>query len=181
MQKPENDPILAKATRDEMEAMVPVYKTLYQLENSIRQFIARVLRAKQGENWWDKLAPRGLKDHLAKRTTDDEINAWHQKRSANPIDYLDLNQLPALVRATQTDFVPPFFPTYEWFQQFIEEVYRSRCVVCHMNPLIQPNVDAVAVRFNQWELLVKGKAADVENLEKIASAEAPPVRDGIAS
>lgn len=172
LERAEDDPILSKATRDEMAAMVPVYQTLYQLENSIRQFIARVLKAKHGSDWWEKVAMRNQKDQLAKRTADDEINAWHQKRSVNPIDYLDLNQLPALVRSAQADFVPAFFASTEWFQQFIDEVYRSRCVVCHMNPLIQTNIEAVGVRFNQWELLVKAKVADVENLEEQVQAPA---------
>jgi hypothetical protein len=63
---------------------------------------------------------------------------------------------------------PRFFPSIEWFQVFTHEVYRSRCVVCHMNPLIQPNIDTVAMRFNQWEQLVKTKAADVKKLENPA-------------
>jgi Swt1-like HEPN len=169
LEKPENDPIVDRATLAEMEAMVPVYQTLYQLENSIRQFIARVLKAKHGKDWWDKKAPQTPKEQVAKRMKDDQINAWHQKRSANPIDYLDLNQLPALVRAAQSDFVDAFFPSTEWFQQFIDEVYRSRCVVCHMNPLTQNNVDGVGLRFNQWEELVKVKADDLKKLENSAS------------
>lgn len=175
LENPEDDPILAKTTLAEMEAMVPVYRTLYQLENSIRQFIARVLKAKHGKDWWEKVAPTGTRETVEKRTAEDQVNAWHQKRSNSPIDYLDLNQLPAVVRAAQADFVTSFFPTLEWFQQFIDEVYRSRCVVCHMNPLDQGNVDAVGVRFNQWEKLVKGKSADVERLEAPAASAAKPV------
>jgi hypothetical protein len=170
LEKPENDPILDRVTLTEMEAMALVYRTLYQLENSIRQFIARVLKAQNGKDWWDKKAPQTPKEQVAKRMKDDQINAWHQKRSANPIDYLDLNQLPALVRAAQSDFVDAFFPSTEWFQQFIDEVYRSRCVVCHMNPLTQNNVDGVGLRFNQWEELVKAKTADLKKLENPASA-----------
>jgi hypothetical protein len=165
LEKAKDDPILDKTTRAEIETMVPVYQTLSELENSIRQFIVRVLKAKHGKDWWEKKAPGTPKEQVAKRMKDDQINAWHQKRSANPIDYLDLNQLPALVRATQADFVDAFFPSTEWFQQFIDEVYRSRCVVCHMNPLTQNNVDGVALRFNQWQELVKAKIADVEKLE----------------
>ena len=172
LEKAENDPILDRATLAEMESMVPVYRTLYQLENSIRQFIGRVLKAKHGKDWWDKTAPRGLLETVAKRTADDQVNAWHQKRSSSPIDYLDLDQLKALVRAAQSDFVPAFCPSIEWFQVFIDEVYRSRCVVCHMNPLIQTNIDAVAVRFNQWEQLVKAKVADVKKLENPATVAA---------
>jgi hypothetical protein len=182
----ENDPILARATHAEMEAMAPVYKTLYTLENSIRQFINRVIRAKHGQEWWDKLAPRGLKDTVAKRMKDESVNAWHQKRSASPIDYLDLDQLPALVRQTQADFVPTFFKSVEWFQHFIDEVYQSRCVVCHMNPLIQNNVDGVGVRFNQWENLVKEKIGEVRALEgktpvAVVSSAQPVVVSTVAS
>lgn len=177
LDNPEADPILSKATRDEIEAMVPVYQTLSLLENSIRPFLTRVLNAKHGSDWWDKKAPNGLKNHVIARLADDEVNAWHQRRSTNPIDYLDLNQLPALVRATQTDFVDAFFPTTEWFQHFITEVYRSRCVVCHMNPLNQTNTDDVAVRFNQWEQLIKAKAPDLDRLGQTQVTVA--VRDAV--
>jgi hypothetical protein len=161
----EEDPVLDKKTLDEMKAMIPVYEILYHLENSMRQFVSRVLKAKHGTEWWDKVAPQGLKDTVKKRTTDDAINAWHQKRSTESIHYLDLNQLPTLVRATQADFVQQFLPSLEWFQQFVDELYRSRCVVSHMNPLVTANIDAVAVRFNQWQQLVKGKAEDLKALE----------------
>src|SRR5712671_1269113 len=165
VQDAEDDPILSTATYAEMLAMIPVYQTLYTMENSIRQFINRVLTATHGKDWWDKLAPRGLKETVAKRTKEESVNAWHQKRSASSIDYLDLDQLPALIRATQADFVPTFFKTVEWFQHFVDEVYQSRCVVCHMNPLIQNNVDGVGLRFNHWENLVKEKIGEVRKLE----------------
>jgi hypothetical protein len=56
LEKPGDDPILGQATLSEMEAMVPVYRTPYQLGNSIRQFIERVLKAKHGKDWWNKSA-----------------------------------------------------------------------------------------------------------------------------
>jgi hypothetical protein len=86
---------------------------------------------------------------------------------------LDLNELPALVRAVQTDFVPAFFESIEWFQQLISELYRSRCVVCHMNPLTQNNVDAVGVRFNHWQNLVKAKLPQLEAQSTMQSPAQP--------
>ena len=184
VQDAEDDPILTRATHAEMEAMVPVYRTLYSMENSIRQFINRVLTAKHGKDWWDKVAPRGLKETVTRRTREESVNAWHQKRSTNPIDYLDLDQLPTLIRATQADFVPIFFKSVEWFQHFVDEVYQSRCVVCHMNPLIQNNVDGVGLRFNHWENLVKEKIGEIQKLEgKVftgAEVAVSPVRAAVA-
>jgi hypothetical protein len=169
------DPLLSPAVLNDVKAMVQVYETLYRLENSIRVFITRVLSAKHGANWWDAVAPNGHKTRVQARTQDEEVNAWHQKRSRSPIDYLDLDQLPALVRNNQAAFVPAFFASAEWFQHFIEELYRSRCVGCHMNPLTQTNIDAVGVRFNQWQTLVKEKLAGLEQLEaRFTPPTAPP-------
>jgi hypothetical protein len=172
----EDDPILAKSTHNDMELMVPVYKILYQLENSIRQFIARVLLARHGKDWWEKLAPSDLKKTYASHTKAEEVNAWHQRRSKNPIDYLDFNQLPALVRAARNDFVPAFFRTEGWFQNFVDELYQSRCVVCHMNPLTQTNVDFVGVRYTHWENLVKEKIQELRKFE----GKAPSTVEAVA-
>jgi hypothetical protein len=183
LQDAEDDPILSKVTHAEMEAMVPVYKALYTLENSIRQFLTRVLVAKHGEKWWDKLATTGLRKTHANNTKAEEVNAWHQRRSKNPIDYVDLDQLPDLVRAAQKDFVPMFFKTEGWFQHFVDEVYQSRCVVAHMNPLNQTNVDNIGIKFNQWETLVKAKIGEVLKLEagrSVAVKEVAPVQPSAA-
>jgi len=56
-----------KQVLDEMKAMTSVYEVLYHLENSMRQFITRVLREQHGTHWWDMVAPTGLKDTVRKR------------------------------------------------------------------------------------------------------------------
>ena len=77
-----------------------------------------------------------------------------------------------------------FFKTEAWFQNFVEEIYQSRCVVCHMNPLTQTNVDYVGVRFNHWENLVKEKIGEVQKLDGKASVTAEvvasPVQPAVA-
>ena len=105
-----------------------------------------------GNNWWDSKAGK-LKDKVNERMSDEKRNSWHQRRGARPIDYLDLAQLPALVRQIQKDIIP----SIEWFTQFLDEVYKSRCVVCHMNPLDDTNIQGVKLRFTQWQRQVRGK------------------------
>jgi Swt1-like HEPN len=163
--KPGQDPILSPKTVAEMKAMVPVYEKLYQLENSIRQFITRVVSAKYGDEWWEKLATTDLRKTYTNNTRAEEVNAWHQRRSSNPIDYLDLDQLPVLVRAARAEFVPKFFKSEGWFQHFVEEIYQSRCVVCHINPLNQTNTANVEISLNQWVTLLKAKATEIGQLE----------------
>ncbi len=150
------DPILEQKKLSEAKEMAAIYPFLYVLENSIREVIDRFMTNRYGTNWWDAKGGK-LKDKVIQRMADEEKNSWHQRRGARPIDYLDLMQLPTLVRQIQDDLVPDIIPTMEWFTQFIDEVYKSRCVVCHMNPLDDTNIKAVKVRFSHWQRQIEAK------------------------
>jgi len=153
------DPILSKTKALQAKEMAAFYPLLYVLENSIRELIDKVMISIEGENWWVLKAPSGLKKTVEKRMADEIKNSWHQRRGSQPIDYLDLNQLPALVRQISAHIIPDLIPSIEWFNQFIEEVYKSRCVICHMNPLDKNNIVALKVRFKQWQKQIKAKFA----------------------
>lgn len=151
------DPILEKRKLLEARDMAAIYPLLYVLENSIRELIDRFMVSTYGDDWWESKAPESLRKTVNTRMSEEEKNLWHQRRGSRPIDYLDLAQLPALVRQIQKDIAPDIIPSIEWFTQFVDEVYKSRCVVCHMNPLDGINVKAVKLRFIQWQRQVKGK------------------------
>ncbi len=134
------DPILTQRVLGEAKEMAALYPFLYVLENPVREAIDRVMKKKHGPQWWNTYAPQGLRDHVSKRMADENIHSWHQRRASEHLCYLDLDQLPALIRKNQADFVPDFLSSVEWFTQFIEEIYRSRCVLAHMNPLDRTNI-----------------------------------------
>ena len=144
------DQMLSQERVSHARRMTSVYPLLYVLENSIREVIDEIMTSEYGSDWWDSQAPKGLREQVAKRMADETRHSWHQRRGARPIDYLDLDQLPAQMRKLQKQVVPNVIPSLEWFNALIEEVYRSRCVVCHMNPLDQDNLNALKVRFRQW-------------------------------
>ena len=62
-----------------------------------------------------------------------------------------------IMRNIEKDFVPNIIPSIEWFAQFIEEVYKSRCVVCHMNPLDKDNIQLVKLKLGQWQKQIEAK------------------------
>jgi len=155
------DPILSDQTRVEAREMAEIYPLIYRVENSVRELIRRVIEARHSKAWWDTEAPRACREKIQERMANDKKNAWHQRRGSHPIDYLDLNQLPALVRKEHTDFVPNLLSSLEWFEQFIDEIYLSRCVICHMNPLDRDNIQAVKLRYRQWAKLLNEKKSQI--------------------
>lgn len=151
------DPILQQSKLSEAKQMATIYPLLYVLENSIREVIDRIMTKQHGPNWFDSQAPKGLKEKVSDRMADEQKNAWHQRRGDRPIDYLDLDQLPALMRRIDKYVVPTIIPSLEWFNQLVEEIYKSRCVLCHMNPLDQHNIQAVKLRLAQWQKQIDSK------------------------
>lgn len=152
-----SDPILPDCKLNEAKDMAGLYPLLYVLENSIRELIDRMMISKFGVDWWIAEAPKKLKDKVSDRMSSDKKNSWHQRRGARYIDYLDLNELPAILRKIEKSIVPNILPTFEWFNQLVDEVYKSRCVLCHMNPLDKDNSDALRLRFRQWQKQISEK------------------------
>ncbi len=152
------DPILSNTTINEAKEMASVYPLLYLLENSFREFIDRKMNTLYGTDWWASHAPKGLRETVVKRMSDEQKNSWHQKRGSREIDYLDLPQLVPLARSIENDIVPDIIPSVEWFNQLIEELYPSRCVLCHMNPLDKDSVTSIKLRFKQWQKQISAKS-----------------------
>ena len=160
------DILLTKTKLKEMAEMAEIYPYLYILENSIIEFIDKVMISQIGVNWWELQAPKYLRKDVQDRMADDKKDSWHQRRGARPIDYLDLKDLPRLVNKLVRVIVPDIIPSLEWFKGLVDEVYKSRCVVCHMNPLDKNNINAVKVRFNHWQKQIKEKQDIILNISK---------------
>lgn len=152
-----SDPLLPYSKLNEANEMSGIFPYLYVLENSIREFIDRIMTVQYGANWWESQAPPELQKEVIKRKSDDKRDSWHQRRGARPIDYLDLKDLPRFMNKLEKVVVPDIISDLDWFRQLVKQVYKSRCVVCHMNPLDKDNVDAVLLWFNQWQKQINAK------------------------
>jgi predicted restriction endonuclease len=137
--------------------MSNVYPYLYLLENSMREFINNIMVTQYGMDWWSSQVPEELQKKVTKRMRNDQKNEWHQRRGDRPIDYLDLKDLPLLMNIIESFVVPNIIPSLDWFRNLIGEVYESRCVVCHMNPLEDNNIKNIEVKFVQWEKQIDAK------------------------
>ena len=160
-----DDPILSPAKVKESKEMANIYPYIYIMENSIRKVIDSVMSKEYGSNWWETKMNvgglKGLKAKVSDHKNREERKRWHQRKGDKPIDYLDLKDLPIIVQQYRSNF-KPIIDDFHWFEQLVKEVYESRVVVCHMNPLDKNNIQSVTVKFNQWEKLINSKKEEIQ-------------------
>ena len=132
------------------------YPLMYIFENSVREFISRVLRVKHGNSWWDTAAPKDVKQEVERRRQRESKNPWHGKRGAHSIFYTDLDHLARIVTANWQDFAL-YLPNQQWLTQKLDETTFSRNVVAHNNPLADKDIKRVEVFLSDWQDLMRVK------------------------
>lgn len=160
------DPLLPEVKLREAREMAAVYPVLYVLENSMREVVQRVMRAKYGPDWWDTALTGGkvkmLKTNSDLRRERELQTSWHQRRGAHPVDYIDLVQLGEIILAKQDDFFPGILgDNRQWFEQFMRELVPSRNVLCHMNPLSDHNIADVRLKAARWYTLITERRGSI--------------------
>lgn len=153
-------PGLKPSHANEAKAMAErVYPLLYVFENSVRDLIELVLKAKYGNDWWTAAVPLKVREAADELKIDEKKDTYHGKRGRRDIDYLLLTQLWKIINHKWKDFEPLFPPGKHWVQSMIEnDMNVSRRPIAHMNPLEDDDIKNVETAFRKW----------VKNLKAVA-------------
>lgn len=150
--------MLPASVAEDASRMATVYPKLYIFENSIRNVIVRVLRAKHGSNWWTSCAPTGVQKTVADRKAHEAKTPWHGKRGTHEIYYANFGDLRDIITKNWVDF-EPIFLKQTWITQRLEELEPPRNIVAHSNPLSKQEENRVDLYFNDWIALLNDRKA----------------------
>jgi hypothetical protein len=136
-----------------------VYPLLYVFENSLRDLIELVLKAKYGDEWWTTAVPSKVREAADDLKEQEKRDTYHGKRGRRDIDYLLLTQLWKIINHKWKDFEPLFPPGKHWVQSLIEnDMNVSRRPIAHMNPLEDDDIQSVQTAFRKWVRNLKAVA-----------------------
>lgn len=155
------DPLLPPARLEEAKKMASrSYPLMYIFENSVREFIVRVMTAKHGSDWWDAKAPSQVRDRVKDRQDNEDNNPWHGKRGAHAIYYTDLGHLSRILNANWSDF-SDYLPSQTWLTQKLEETEHSRNIIAHNNPLSEKDIRRIELFLSDWQDQMTRVASDL--------------------
>lgn len=162
------DPILPAKRVLEAREMAAVYPLLYVLENSVREFVRRIMVSRHGPDWWDTQLTSGraknVKTNADNRRLGEQRREWHQRRGDHPIDYTMLDELKDLIVAKRAVFAEVLGgdEAVNWVEHnLLLEIEPSRNVLCHMNPLDTHAVESVRSRLNMWRRMIERRAEQI--------------------
>ncbi len=142
------------------------YPKLYLFENSLRGLIELVLSDHFGPDWWTKSVPAKVKNNASTRKQSEIKDAWHDRRGAREIDYVDLLDLWAIVNH-QWSYFKGLFPTKPWIESLIaSDMNISRRQVAHMNPIAADDVKNVEAAFRKWIRQLRGVSQQIPNARR---------------
>ena len=139
-----DDDLVSRAQR-----MAVVYVAITAFENSVREFVSKVLIEKVGADWWTKAVSDKIREKAETRRKDEEKVRWHTPRGDEPINYTEFGDLSALVGQNWTLF-EDYVQSQDWMRQIISTVERSRNVIMHSGELGLRDVERIGTAIRDW-------------------------------
>jgi len=150
-----DDPLLPQRVIVDAKKMAEIYPSIYIFENSVRNFVRKAMDKAFPEGWWnEKRIPVDPFRKANSRKDEEGRNLWHGTRSSNMLDYVDLDEVEKVV-SRNAEILTPYFrglpKDIEWLKIKIKELYPSRNVIAHCNPLSKDDIERVKVICRDWQ------------------------------
>jgi len=129
-----------------------VYPTLFLLENSMRSLVSTRL-AKTGPDWWDNLAPVGVKSNVARTMKKENRFPWREKRGSHPLYYANFADLKELIVSNIPSF-SDVIVNVDWFKVLMDDVYMARNNLAHCVPLSNDDITRINLLYRDWARLL---------------------------
>lgn len=131
------------------QKMAVVYMAIAAFENSVREFVTKVLLENVGADWWTKAISDKIREKADSRRKEEEKIRWHTPRGDEPINYTEFGDLASIVGQNW-----PLFEVYvqsqDWMRSIITTVERSRNVIMHSGDLGIQDIERIATSIRDW-------------------------------
>lgn len=118
--------------------MSEVYKSIFCIENMLREFIVERLSENHGIDWWETCVPIKVKKEVEKLKKEEEKNKYYSNRSTSNIGYTMLGNLTQIIINNWDDF-SDIIPNQAWINSRMDDLEMARNIIMHTGVL--PNME----------------------------------------
>ncbi len=129
--------------------MATVYTAIAAFENTVRQFVVKVLLEHKGENWWEECVSEKIRKTAEGRKKEEERIRWHTPRGDSMINYTEFGDL-ASIMGQNYELFQVHIVSLEWAKQIIQTIERSRNVIMHSGELGRRDIERIGTNIRDW-------------------------------
>lgn len=130
--------------------MATVYAAIAAFENSVREFVAKVLlEGPSSANWWQESVSEKIRKKAECRREEEAKIRWHTTRGDQLLNYTEFSDLAAIISQNWVLF-EPHLRSQDWVRQILSTLERSRNVIMHSGELANADIERVGTVIRDW-------------------------------
>lgn len=129
--------------------MATVYTAIAAFENTVRQFVVKVLLEHKGENWWEDCVSEKIRKTAESRKKEEEKIRWHTPRGDSMINYIEFGDLASIMQQNY-DLFEIHIISIDWARQIFQTLERSRNVIMHSGELGRRDIERIGTNIRDW-------------------------------
>ena len=129
--------------------MSTVYTAIAAFENTVREFVIKILIENRGENWWEESVSDKIRSKAESRKHEEEKIRWHTPRGDSMINYVEFSDL-ASIMSQNIELFEDHIVSIEWARQIFNTLERSRNVIMHSGELGKRDIERIGIHIRDW-------------------------------
>lgn len=129
--------------------MATVYTAISAFENTIREFVVKILIENKGANWWEDCVSEKIRNKAETRKEQEDKVRWHTQRGDSLINYTEFGDLASIMN-NNLELFSDYIVSIEWARNIIVTVERSRNVIMHSGELSDRDIERIGINIRDW-------------------------------
>lgn len=129
--------------------MATVYTAISAFENTIREFVVKILIENKGENWWEDCVSEKIRNKAEARKEQEDKVRWHTQRGDSLINYTEFGDLASIMN-NNLELFSDHIVSIEWARNIIATIERSRNVIMHSGELSARDIERIGINIRDW-------------------------------
>lgn len=129
--------------------MATVYTAISAFENTIREFVVKILIESKGENWWEDCVSEKIRNKAEARKEQEDKVRWHTQRGDSLINYTEFGDLASIMN-NNLELFSDHIVSIEWARNIIATIERSRNVIMHSGELSPRDIERIGINIRDW-------------------------------
>ena len=129
--------------------MATVYTAISAFENTIREFVVKILIENKGENWWEACVSEKIRNKAEARKEQEDKVRWHTQRGDSLINYTEFGDLASIMN-NNLELFSDHIVSIEWARNIIATIERSRNVIMHSGELSARDIERIGINIRDW-------------------------------